>query len=74
MPVLWLAIVLGTATCLISIVGTLVYSLIPNQIDNSHWWYIVGGITVICLVIAGIGSALANSEASWENISEQGKL
>ncbi len=74
MPVLWLAIVLGIVTCLVSIVGTLIYSLIPNQIDNSHWWYIVGGITVICLVVAGIGSALANSEALWENISEQGKL
>ncbi len=70
MPVLWLAIVLGTSTCLISIVGTLVYSLIPNQIDNSHWWYIVGGITIVCLIAAGIGSSLANSEASWQGVHE----
>ena len=70
MPVLWVSIVLGTATCLVSIVGTLVYSLIPNQIDNSHWWYIVGGITVICLVVAGVGSMIANSEASWQNINK----
>ena len=69
MPILWLSIVLGTATCLVSIVGTLIYSLIPNQIDNSHWWYIVGGITVVCLVMAGIGSLIANSEAAWQNIN-----
>ena len=70
MPVLWLAIVLGTATCLVSIIGTLIYSLIPNQIDNSHWWYIVGGITVVCLIVAGVGSMIANSEASWQNINK----
>ncbi len=69
MPILWISIVLGTASCIVSIVGTLVYSLIPNQIDNSHWWYIVGGITVICLAIAGIGSMFANSEATWQNMN-----
>ena len=70
MPVLWISIILGTATCVVSIVGTLVYSLIPNQIDNSHWWYIVGGITVVCIGVAGIGSVLANSEANWQNLNE----
>lgn len=69
MPILWISIILGTTTCLISIVGTLVYSLIPNQIDNAHWWYIVGGITVVCLGIAGIGSMIANSEANWQNLN-----
>src|SRR5436853_3326304 len=34
--------------------ATLLYSLIPQQID-AHWWYIVGGITVVCLVIAAAG-------------------
>ena len=72
MPILWISIVLGTATCLVSIFGTLIYSLIPNQIDNSHWWYIVGGITVVCLGIAGIGSILANSEANWQNLNNRG--
>lgn len=68
-PVLWLCIVLGTITCIVSIVGALVYSLIPQQIDNGHWWIIVGGITLICLVIAAIGAMLARSEADWEKIS-----
>ncbi len=69
MPVLWVSIVLGTLTCLVSIVGTLAYSLIPAQIDNAHWWYIVGGITAICLAVAGIGSMLANSEAKWQDLN-----
>lgn len=56
MPVLWVSIVLGTASCLLSIVGALVYSLIPSLLDNGKWWYIVGGITLACIVIAAIGS------------------
>jgi amino acid transporter len=68
MPVLWLSIVLGTAACVVSIVGTLFYSLIPAQIDNQHWWYIVGGITFICLVVAAVGGMLASSEADWQKI------
>jgi amino acid transporter len=68
MPVLWTCIVLGTATCIVSIVGTLLYSLIPQQIDNNHWWIIVGGITFVCIVVAAIGSMLASSEADWQKL------
>src|SRR5713226_6375126 len=70
MPVLWISIVLGVTTCVISIVGTLLYSLIPNLIGNSSWWYIVGGITLACIIIAAIGSMFANSEASWQTMRE----
>ncbi len=70
MPVLWISIVLGTITCVVSIVGTLLYSLIPLQIDNSIWWLIVGGITLVCLVIAGVGGMLASSEADWQKLHE----
>ena len=70
MPVLWISIVLGVTTCVISIVGTLLYSLIPNLIGNSSWWYIVGGITLACIIIAGVGSMFANSEASWQTMRE----
>ncbi|GAC1344717.1 MAG: glutamate/gamma-aminobutyrate family transporter YjeM [Ktedonobacteraceae bacterium] len=70
MPVLWISIVLGTATCLISIVGALVFSLIPQLISNNVWWLIVGGITVICLAAAAIGSMLASSEANWQKLNE----
>jgi len=70
MPVIWVSIVFGTATCLISIVGALVFSLIPLQIGNNIWWLIVGGITLVCLVVAAIGGMLASSEASWQRLRE----
>jgi amino acid transporter len=70
MPVLWVSIVLGTASCAVSIAGALLYSLIPTLLDNSRWWYIVGGITLACIVIAAVGSMFANSEASWQTFRE----
>ncbi len=70
MPVLWISIVLGTATCILSIIGALVFSLIPQYISNNVWWLIVGGITAVCLVIAGIGGMLASSEADWQKLHE----
>ena len=68
MPVLWICMVFGTATCIISIVGTLLYSLIPRQISNGQWWFIVGGITLVCLILAALGSMFATSEADWEKM------
>jgi amino acid transporter len=70
MPVLWLSIVFGTLTCILSIVGTLLYSLIPQLISNSQWWYIVGGITLVCLIVAAVGSMFASSEATWQTFQE----
>ena len=69
LPILWISIVLGTFTCFVSIVGTLVYSLIPQQIGNNQWWWIVGGITLMCLAVAAIGSMFANSEAQWQRLN-----
>ncbi len=65
MPVLWFSAIVGTLACIIAIADTLLYAWIP-QISNDRWWYLVGGLTVICLIIAAIGSVLANSEAVWE--------
>jgi hypothetical protein len=59
--------ILGPLACLFAIVDTLFFSWIP-QIDNGHWWYIVGGLTLICLGVATIGSMFATSEASWETL------
>lgn len=67
MPVLWVAVFIGPIACLLAIVDTLLFSWIP-QISNSSWWFIVGGITLICLMIAGVGAMLASSEASWEKL------
>lgn len=70
MPVLWISIVFGTATCILSIIGALVFSLIPQLINNSVWWLIVGGITAVCLVFAAVGGMLASSEAEWQKLHE----
>jgi glutamate:GABA antiporter len=70
MPVLWISIVFGTTTCLVSIVGTLLYSLIPQQIGNNVWWIIVGSITGVCLVVAAVGGMLASSEAEWQKLHQ----
>jgi amino acid transporter len=69
MPVLLISIVLGSLSCLVAIVGTLFFSW-TSLISNSQWWYIIGGLTGICLIIAAIGSMLASSEALWEDLSK----
>jgi len=70
MPILWITVLVGPFACLLAIVDTLFFSWI-SQIGNNSWWYIVGGITVICLVIAGIGAMLASGEASWQKLSAE---
>ncbi|WP_322481123.1 APC family permease [Thermogemmatispora sp.] len=69
LPVLWLCIIIAPLACLIAMVVTLLYSSIPQQISNSQWWYIVGGLTVICLVACGIASMFAISQAAWQDQS-----
>jgi len=70
MPVLWISIIFGTTTCVISIFGALAFSLIPSLISNNIWWLIVGGITAVCLVLALMGGMLASSEADWQQLHE----
>ena len=70
MPVLWLSIIFGTTTCVISIFGALAFSLIPSLISNNIWWLIVGGITAICIVLALVGGMLASSEADWQKLHD----
>jgi amino acid transporter len=69
LPVLGISIVLGSISCLLAIFGTLLYSW-TSLISNNQWWYIIGGLTVICLMIAAIGSLFASSEAAWEDMSK----
>jgi glutamate:GABA antiporter len=69
LPVLGISVVLGSVSCLLAIFGTLFYSW-TTLISNSQWWYIIGGLTVVCLMIAGIGSLFASSEAAWEDMSK----
>ncbi len=70
MPVLWISIVFGVVACALSIIDTLYFSWVPQQIDNGHWWYIIGGLTLVCVIIAAFGGMLASSEAAWQDFSK----
>ncbi|MFL5628126.1 MAG: APC family permease [Ktedonobacteraceae bacterium] len=67
MPLLWVCIVLGLVSCIVAIVDTLRFSWI-TQISNNQWWLLVGGLTLLFLTVALIGSMYANSEAAWESM------
>jgi glutamate:GABA antiporter len=67
-PVIWISIIVGTTACVLAIVGTLFYSW-TALIPNTSWWYIIGGLTLVCLIIAAIGSMVASSEAAWQGVS-----
>lgn len=65
-----LANLLGSFGSIAAIIGTLLFSwLVTSGVNNSLWSLIVGGGTIILLCIAGVGSMMASSEASWEKMS-----
>ncbi len=66
--VIWGSVIVGGAACLLTVVTILVYPWIP-LISNNQWWYIVGGLTLGILVIAGIASMLASGEANFEQMT-----
>jgi glutamate:GABA antiporter len=66
MPIIWFSTAIGGIACILTIVASLIYSWIPQLIPNGTWWYVVGGLSAICLIIAMIGGMLARSEADWE--------
>lgn len=69
MPLLWICIVVGLTFCIGAIVDTLLYSW-TALISNSQWAILVGAVTVVFLVVATVGSMIANSEAAWQSIHE----
>jgi glutamate:GABA antiporter len=71
-PVLWFSIIVGPVACLVTIYDTLANSWIP-QVPNAKWWFIVGGLTLIFILIATVASMLASSEVSWEKMSQPDK-
>jgi len=66
-PILWISIISGLGSCVLTIVDTLLFSWTP-LISNTHWWYLVGSLTLIFLIISAFSSILARSEAAWEEI------
>ena len=69
LPVLFISVALGSLSCILALVGTLFFSWIPTLISNGQWWYIIGGLTGVCLVVAAIGSMLGSSEAAWQDLN-----
>lgn len=70
LPVLVISVIVGTVSSIVAILDTLYYSWIPQIITHDQWRYVVGAITVICLIIAGAGSMFANSQAEWEKLEQ----
>lgn len=67
--VIWLSVLVGGAACLVTVIAILVYPWIP-LIDNGHWWYVVGGLTLVLLILAILVSMVASGEATFEQMSE----
>ncbi len=68
LPVLWLCIVFGSVSCIVAIVDSLCFSWIGTLIDNTHWLYIVGGVTLVLLALSGMGTVSGTSESNWEKM------
>lgn len=69
MPILWTCMIVGPISCLFTIVDTLFFSW-TTTIDNHQWWYLVGSLTLIFLIISAICSMVARSEAEWQQFRE----
>ena len=72
LPVLWAGSGSGMLVCLATIGVTLLSSWLPALIAESTWWKIVGGLTLMWLVVCTISSMLATSEAQWEQWQDDG--
>ena len=70
LSVLWISIGLGLLSSLFTIIDTLLFSW-ARQVSDAQWWYLVGGLTLIFLIIAGVSSMIANSEAYWQDFKER---
>jgi amino acid transporter len=70
LPLLAVSVLVGTLLCAATIVITLFNSFIPTLIPNGTWVYVVGGITLGCLVLCAFGSILTTGQANWEQMSE----
>ncbi|GHO99810.1 hypothetical protein KSF_098580 [Reticulibacter mediterranei] len=68
LPLFFVSIPLGAVSCVLAIIDTLFNSWIGTLIDNAHWLLAIGGLTLICIIIAAIGSMYASSEATWESM------
>jgi amino acid transporter len=66
LAVIWVCVGIGGIACLLTIVGILAFSWIPDLISNGQWWLPVSGLVAGVVAITSIGSLFANSAATWE--------
>ena len=69
MPLLLVCVIVGLGSCIVAIIDTLRFSWIA-QISNNEWGLWVGGLTLVFLTGAIVGSMFAYSQASWESLTE----
>ncbi|QBD76161.1 APC family permease [Ktedonosporobacter rubrisoli] len=68
--VLWTSIIVGTVTCILTLISIFVYPWLPAQVMNDVTWKIsVTLITLFCLIAALIVSPIAASQADWEALT-----
>jgi len=67
-PILGTCVIFGLSSCCTALIQTLTNSWVPQLIPNSQWWWLIGGLTVICFCIAAGGGMLARIEAEWQQI------
>ncbi|HTI13421.1 MAG TPA: APC family permease [Dictyobacter sp.] len=66
-PLLWITVYIGLISCLLTIVDTLFFSW-TSLIPNTQWWYLVGSLMLIFLLVSAFLSLLARSEARWQTM------
>ncbi len=65
---LWASVVVGPLTCMVVVWDTLANSWIPQLIPNDQWWYLVGCIALISIVVAVILTMYGSSQVIWEEL------
>jgi amino acid transporter len=65
---LWASVVVGPLTCLVVVWDTLANSWIPQLIPNGQWWYLVGGIAFLSLLVAGIMTMYGSIQTIYEEL------
>ncbi|QBD81523.1 APC family permease [Ktedonosporobacter rubrisoli] len=67
MPLIWLSMFIGPFVCVLALVVVFAASEAENVLTDMRWQLLVGGLTVICLILAFTASLLVTSEAAWQD-------
>ncbi|GER89190.1 hypothetical protein KDW_33520 [Dictyobacter vulcani] len=70
LPVIWLSVVVGLVSCSATIIDTLFFSW-TNLLPDYQWWYLVGGLTIVFLILSAFISIFAKSEVDWQTLNRE---